>query len=201
MGLLDNHAPNQHYQNTHPGTGRYNHYQFVSLVDIINQFIIGYVGEGKLISKADRMQVNFHAQRALAELSFDTFKSVKSLESYVTNSLVLPLPIDYVNYTKISCVDNAGVKKPLYPTLGKTSNPKKYQTDDDYEYLFDENGNFISSGELVKNGSFHGGSSNWILNKGYTNTGGINLPGSSNQPIRISSSGYTTGEPEQDILV
>ena len=165
MGLLDNHVPQQHYQNTHPGNGRYNHYQFVSLVDIINQFIIGYVGEGKLISKADRMQVNFHAQRALAELSFDTFKSVKSLESYVTNSLVLPLPIDYVNYTKISCVDNAGIKKPLYPTLGKTSNPQKYQTDDDYEYLFDENGNFISSGELVKNGNFHGDSKPWVLNE------------------------------------
>ena len=24
MGLLDNHVPQQHYQNTHPGTGRYN---------------------------------------------------------------------------------------------------------------------------------------------------------------------------------
>ena len=197
MGLLDNHVPQQHYQNTHPGTGKYNHYQFVSLVDIINQFIIGYVGEGKLISKADRMQVNFHAQRALAELSFDTFKSVKSLESYVTNSLVLPLPIDYVNYTKISCVDNAGIKKPLYPTLGKTSNPQKYQTDDDYEYLFDENGNFISSGELVKNGNFHGGSSNWILNTTYSSTGQINIPGSASQPVQTSNVATTLGDPGQ----
>jgi len=195
MGLLDNHVPQQHYQNTHPGNGRYNHYQFVSLVDIINQFIIGYVGEGKLISKADRMQVNFHAQRALAELSFDTFKSVKSLESYVTNSLVLPLPIDYVNYTKISCVDNAGIKKPLYPTLGKTSNPQKYQTDDDYEYLFDENGNFISSGELVKNGNFHGGSGNWILNTTYSSTGQINPPGSASQPVQTSNVSTTLNDP------
>lgn len=197
MGLLDNHVPQQHYQNTHPGTGRYNHYQFVSLVDIINQFIIGYVGEGKLISKADRMQVNFHAQRALAELSFDTFKSVKSLESYVTNSLVLPLPIDYVNYTKISFVDNAGIKKPLYPTLGKTSNPQKYQTDDDYEYLFDEDGNFISSGELVKNGNFHGGSDNWILNQTYNSSGAVNIPGSANQPIILSTVATTLGDPVQ----
>ena len=143
------------------------------------------------------MQVNFHAQRALAELSFDTFKSVKSLESHVTNSLVLPLPIDYVNYTKISFVDNAGIKKPLYPTLGKTSNPKKYQTDDDYEYLFDENGNFISSGELVKNGNFHGGSDNWILNQTYNSTGAINTPGSANQPIRLSTTATTLGDPAQ----
>ena len=75
---------------------------------------LGYIydEEGKIIPKVKRVDVAFHAQRAIQELSFDTFKSVKSLESHVTNSLVLPLPIDYVNYTKISCVDNAGIKKP-----------------------------------------------------------------------------------------
>mgnify|MGYP003116479790 FL=1 len=103
----------------------YGNYQFVSLKDIINQFLIAYVGENKLISKANRIEVNFHAQRALAELSFDTFKSLKSLEIEVDSTLTEPLPQDYVNYTKISCVDNAGIKKPLYPTLSNTSNPRK----------------------------------------------------------------------------
>ena len=41
----------------------YGSYQFVSIKDIINNFIIAYVGEGKLISKIKRTDVAFHAQR------------------------------------------------------------------------------------------------------------------------------------------
>ena len=97
-------------------------YQFVSLKDIINQFMLVYVGEDKIIPKAKRLDVAFHAQRALAELSFDTLKSFKAQEITVPASLQMILPQDYVNYTKISWVDSAGIKHLLYPT-SKTSNP------------------------------------------------------------------------------
>ena len=53
-------------------------YQFISLDDIINNFIIAYVGDTKIIPKVRRTDVAFHAQRAIQELSFDTFKSIKS---------------------------------------------------------------------------------------------------------------------------
>ena len=39
-------------------------YQFTSLKDIIQQFLVVYVGEGKIISKASETEVSFHAQRA-----------------------------------------------------------------------------------------------------------------------------------------
>ena len=52
----------------------YGDYQFTSLDDIINQFLVVYVGEQKVIGKVSRTDVAFHAQRALQELSFDTFK-------------------------------------------------------------------------------------------------------------------------------
>ena len=51
----------------------FGNYQFTSLEDIINQFMVVYVGEEKIISKSSRTDIRFHAQRALAELSFDTF--------------------------------------------------------------------------------------------------------------------------------
>jgi len=100
----------------------YGNYQFISLTDIINQFMFIYVGEDKIISKAKRLDVAFHAQRALAELSFDTLKSCKSQEYEVPTTLQMTLPQDYVDYTKISWVDSAGIKHLLYPT-SKTSNP------------------------------------------------------------------------------
>jgi len=165
MGLLDNTTQQQYY------TGNdFGNYQFVSLEDIINQFMIVYVGEDKIISKAKRLDVAFHAQRALAELSFDTFKSCKAQEITVPASLQMALPQDYVNYTKISWVDSAGIKHLLYPT-SKTSNPSRYQTDSNDEFLFDTEGSVISSGNLITNGNFYGGSSGWILNDGGSGSG------------------------------
>ena len=99
MGLLDGQTQQSYYQGNDYGS-----YQFTSLNDIINQFMVVYVGEDKIIPKAKRLDVAFHAQRALAELSFDTFKSCKAQEITVTASLQMVLPQDYVNYTKISWV-------------------------------------------------------------------------------------------------
>ena len=123
MGLI-----NQTEQAYYNGND-YGNYQFISLKDIINQFMVIYVGDGKIIPKAKRLDVAFHAQRALAELSFDTFKSCKSQEITVPASLQMILPQDYVNYTKISTVDSAGIKHLMYPT-SKTSNPSSNPVQD-----------------------------------------------------------------------
>ena len=129
MGLL-----NQSQSSYYTGND-YGNYQFVSLQDVINQFMVAYVGEGKIISKASKTDVSFHAQRAMQELSFDTFKSIKSQEIVLPPSLSMILPHDYVNYTCISSVDDAGIKHILYPT-NKTSNPFKIKQDDDGKYDF-----------------------------------------------------------------
>ena len=97
--------------------------------------MVAYVGEGKIISKASKTDVSFHAQRAMQELSFDTFKSIKSQEIVLPPSLSMILPHDYVNYTCISSIDDAGIKQILYPT-NKTSNPFKIKQDDDGNYDF-----------------------------------------------------------------
>jgi hypothetical protein len=71
-------------------------YQFTSLQDVVNYFMLVYVGENKIIPKASRTDVAFHAQRALQELSFDTFKSIKSQEITLPPNLTMSLPHDYV---------------------------------------------------------------------------------------------------------
>ena len=111
-------------------------YQFTSLEHIINQFIIAYVGENKIISKLKRTDVAFHAQRALQELSFDTFKSTKSQEIVLPTSLTMMLPQDYVNYVKFTWSDSAGIEHVIYPA-SKTSNPLQVQQNTDGDYQFD----------------------------------------------------------------
>lgn len=118
--------------------GKYGNYQFVTLESIINSFIVAYVGEDKIISKVKRADVAFHAQRSLAELSFDTLKSVKSLELEIPPSLTTPLPQDYVHYTKVSWVDAAGIKHIIYPQ-SKTSNPVSYQQETTGQLKFETN--------------------------------------------------------------
>jgi hypothetical protein len=112
----------------------FGNYQFTSLDDIINQFIVSHVGEDKIISKVKRTDVAFHAQRAMQELSFDTFKSIKSQEITLPPSLTMKLPQDYVNYTRVLWTDSSGIKHPLYPTKHTQNPPNPYQNSDgDFE--------------------------------------------------------------------
>ena len=130
MGLLDNTTQQAYYTGSDFGG-----YQFTSLEHIINQFIIAYVGESKIISKIKRTDVAYHAQRALQELSFDTFKSTKSQEIVVPASLTMVLPQDYVNYIKLTWSDSAGIEHVIYPAI-KTSNPLQVQQDADGVYQY-----------------------------------------------------------------
>ena len=134
MGLLTG-TDQEYYEGDDLGN-----YQFTSLEDIINQFIIAYVGEGKIISKIKRTDVAFHAQRALQEFSFDTFKSIKSQEITLPPSLTIALPRDYVNYVKFTWSDSAGIEHVIYP-IAKTSNPTNVLQDSDGVYQFDKSGN------------------------------------------------------------
>lgn len=93
----------------------YGSYSYISLNDIINNFMVAYVGNGKLIGNAKRTDVIFHAKRALQEFSYDTLKSIKSQELTVPHNLSVALPQDYVNYVKLSWIDRQGIKHPLYP--------------------------------------------------------------------------------------
>ena len=108
----------------------YGSYQYTKLNDVINNFTVGYVGQGKLIPNAKRTDIIFHAKRAMQEFSYDTLKSIKSAELTVPASLTLVLPQDFVNYVKMSWIDPLGVKHPIYPTNNLTTSPFYTQTQD-----------------------------------------------------------------------
>ena len=101
-------------------------YEYTRLHDVIDNFLVAYVGIGKLITSIKRTDVIFHARRGLQEFSYDTLKSVKSQELTVPSSLSLTIPQDYVNYTNIGWIDALGVLHPIYPT--NTLNQSPYYT-------------------------------------------------------------------------
>jgi hypothetical protein len=124
----------------------YGNYQFTSLGDVINNFMIAYVGEDKIISKVKRTDVAFHAQRGLQEFSFDVLPSVKSLELELGPALELVLPQDYVNYVRFSWTDSSGMEHIIYPSRD-TSNPVAVLQDSNYEYLYDQTDELLYANE------------------------------------------------------
>ena len=169
----------------------YGDYQFTSLHDIINQFLVVYVGEQKVINKASRTDVAFHAQRAMQELSFDTFKSIKSQEIVIPPSLTMILPHDYINYTNLSWTDNSGIQHTLYPT-SKTSNPLKIKQDDQGNYDFGGNSGSFPNFNNSDFSTTLDATSDWVATRAKINTG-QKPPGSGNiNPTNPNGSPPTT---------
>jgi len=108
----------------------YGSYSYITIDDVVNNFLVAYVGAGKLIPSVKRTDVLFFAKRGLQEFSYDTLKSIKSAELTIPISLTLALPQDYVNYVKCSWIDQAGVQHPIYPTNNLTTSPYYTQIQD-----------------------------------------------------------------------
>ena len=109
----------------------YGNYEYTSLDDVIDNFLIAYVGAGKLIPSVKRTDVIFHAKRGLQEFSYDTLKSVRSQELTVPLSLTLTIPQDYVNYVRFSWIDQMGVQHTIYPANELTLRPYMNPVQDD----------------------------------------------------------------------
>ena len=107
----------------------YGGYAYTTLEDVITNFMIGYVGVGKLIPSVKTTDVMFFAKRGLQEFSYDTLRSIKSQELTVGHNLSVVLPQDYVNYVNVSWVDSQGIKHIIYPTT-LTSNPYENPSQD-----------------------------------------------------------------------
>tara|TARA_B100001287_G_C22682440_1_gene531274 strand:+ start:685 stop:1575 length:891 start_codon:yes stop_codon:yes gene_type:complete len=122
------------------------YYQYIKLADVISNFIVSQVGDDKIIKKVKRAEVFFHAQRALQELSYDTINSIKTQEIEVPPSLSMPLPHDFVGYTRILFTDESGIQRPLTPS--KTSSaPSAVFQDSNYNYVFDNAGKLSLANE------------------------------------------------------
>tara|TARA_R100000152_G_scaffold18210_1_gene9964 strand:- start:270 stop:1352 length:1083 start_codon:yes stop_codon:yes gene_type:complete len=121
-------------------------YQYIKLIDIVNNFLFNYVGEDKIIPKVKRADVIFHASRGIQEFSYDIFRSELSQEIEIPPSLKMKLPHDYVNYVKLTWKDSSGIERIIYPAR-KTSNPKALLQDGSFNYIFGDNEELLEASE------------------------------------------------------
>lgn len=141
----------QYYENSGnmPNDANWGNYQYVLLKDIINNFYLMYVGDDKIINDCKRYEVVYHAKRGLQEINYDAGKEVKALELELPPNLQIMLPKDYVNYVRISWVDDNGRLRPLVTNTQSTI-VKAYLQDNDYNILFDLNGDALEGTSITE---------------------------------------------------
>jgi hypothetical protein len=130
---------NQAYYSDPNNSGEY---QYVSLSDIVNNFMLMYVGDDKLIGVTKRYNVLFHAKRAIQELNYDAARNVKVLDLNVGEDLKLVLPPDYVNYARIS-MEVEGTLFTLSENMS-VNYAQAYLKDSNDQVLYDQNGSVIT---------------------------------------------------------
>jgi hypothetical protein len=134
----------EYYDNngTAPEDKNWGSYQYVSLYDIVNNFLLMYYGNHSLVNNEERYKILFHAKRAVQELNYDAFKEIKALELTVASNLIYVLPSDYVNWVRISLYKD-GYLRPLTENI-QTLSANAYLQDNKGFILFDQNGNIVS---------------------------------------------------------
>lgn len=134
----------QYYENggVVPEDKNWGSYQYVSLEDIVNNFLLMYSGNHSLVNNEERFKVLFHAKRAIQELNYDAFKEIKILELTVPDMLRYILPSDYVNWVRISLYKD-GWLRPLTENI-QTLSSRAYLQDNTGRILFDQDGNALS---------------------------------------------------------
>lgn len=121
-------------------------YQYVSLSQLVNNFMLEQVGDDKLLSNIKRYNILQHFKRGIQEFNYDTLKEVKVVELELNDSLLLTLPHDFVSYVRVSVLGDDG----LLRTLSKDSRTligTAYLQDHEYKILFDENGYPLEANE------------------------------------------------------
>jgi len=117
----------KYYENDGLGQGDENwgSYQYITLADVVNNFMLMYVGNHELINNIDRYKVLFHAKRGIQELNYDAMREVKVLQQSLDDRIRLVLPSDYVNYVRISMYE------------------RSYLQDHEAKILFDKDGGIL----------------------------------------------------------
>lgn len=135
-------TPYQYYTNggVAPTDTNWGDYQYVSIADVVNDFMLYYVGPDKQLDNVARHEVVFHAKKGIKLLNFD-MSSLKAVEMEVGDDLKFILPSDYVQWVRISMLVNGTLIK---LNENRTANSALgYLQDNNLEIIFDQDGEIM----------------------------------------------------------
>ena len=134
--------PIDYYQNE----DNWGSYQYISLSQLVNNFMLEQIGDDRLLSNVKRYTVLQHLKRGIQEFNYDVLKEVKVVEMELNDALLLTLPHDYVSYVRVSVVGPDGLLRPLSKDT-RTALGTAYLQDHEYNILFDQDGYPLEANE------------------------------------------------------
>ena len=125
-------------------------YQFICLEDIVNNFILTYTGDDTLLGKVERDKVIYQAKTGIKEFTYSILNQPKVIELELTDNYDIILPVDYVNYIRISWVDKRTGK--IHPMSVNRHTPLgvAYLQDNSASVLFDNNGQILEGTTILE---------------------------------------------------
>ena len=118
------------------------YYQYISLDDMLNNFMFSQTGEGTPLGSINRNLVAYQMQRAIQELNYDVLRTERSqLIELNPNTRQITVPHDLVNLIQVSWLDGEGTKHPMISA--KTDGGQTPLQEDDYEFMYGDDGQLL----------------------------------------------------------
>lgn len=135
--------------NYYEDSSQFGEYQYSTLEQIVNNFMLEQ-DDDSYVSHSDRSRVALFGKKGVRELYYDVVNEIISLELELDPSLIIALPHDYIQYVKISWVDQTGKKHPL--AIDTSFNlSQAYLQDNDYNFLYDQDGDILKGSHVQNN--------------------------------------------------
>ena len=133
--------PQEYYENEE------NHgvYQYVTLEEMVINFMDNYTGDGTILGKTSRSKAVYQFKQGIKEFTMDALREQKSVELELGDTLDVIMPPDYLNWVRISYVNPETGELMVLSSNPKTPQATAYLQDHDAEVLFDDDG-FVLEG-------------------------------------------------------
>lgn len=123
-------------------------YKYETLVNLVNNFMDNYVGDGSLLGQIPRRKVIYWMKKGIQQFNYSNLQEVKGCELELNDTLTAIYPPNYVNWVRVSYVHPiSGKLMPMSINRDLNVYPS-YLQDQDANILFDQDG-FILEGSTM----------------------------------------------------
>lgn len=128
----------------------YGNYQFESLENIVNNFIVNFTGDDKTLGKVSRHTIVYWAKEGVREFHNNVLRCIGKVELELGDNLDVILPPDFVDYVRISWLDQkTGMFRPMSENT-KYEIGTSYLQDNTADILFDDAGQILEGTSAVE---------------------------------------------------
>lgn len=129
-------------QDYHEDESKWGKYQYVSLKEMVDQLLLESTDPDSYLTNAPRSKIVNAVKEAIRFLNREVKKTILAYEITIGPNGFIALPQDYVDWVRVSVVEDGFKLKPLNVN-NNIPTAIGYLQDNNYDLLFDENGEIL----------------------------------------------------------